>query len=40
MSGVFLAASIVGGTGILIGVLLGIASEAFKVEVSSMFSYI
>ena len=33
MSGVFLAASIVGGTGILIGVLLGIASEAFKVEV-------
>ena len=33
MTGLLLAAVIIGAIGIIIGVLLGIASEAFKVEV-------
>lgn len=33
MTGLFLAAGIIGAIGIIIGVLLGIASEKFKVEV-------
>ena len=33
MTGLLLAAVIIGAIGIIIGVLLGIASEKFKVEV-------
>ena len=33
MTGVIIAAVLVGAVGIIIGVLLGIASEKFKVEV-------
>ena len=33
MTGLLLAAAIIGAIGIVIGVLLGIASEQFKVEV-------
>ena len=33
ITGVIIAAAVVGATGILIGVLLGVASEKFKVEV-------
>lgn len=32
MTGILLAAALVGGTGLLIGVLLGVAGEKFKVE--------
>ena len=33
ITGIIIAAIIVGATGIIIGVLLGVASEKFKVEV-------
>ena len=33
MMGLLMAAGVIGAIGIIIGVLLGIASEAFKVEV-------
>ena len=33
MTGLLLAAVVIGAIGIIIGVLLGIASESFKVEV-------
>ena len=33
MTGILLAAGIVGGTGLLLGLFLGAADKAFKVEV-------
>ena len=33
VSAIILAAVVVGGTGIVIGIILGIAGEKFKVEV-------
>ena len=36
MTGIIIAAAVVGIVGIVIGVLLGIASEKFKVEVDKI----
>ena len=38
MTGLLLAAVVIGAIGIIIGVLLGIASEKFKVEVDERSS--
>lgn len=40
MTGLLFAAVVIGAIGIVIGVLLGIASEAFKVEVDERLSLI
>lgn len=39
MTGLLLAAVVIGAIGIIIGVLLGIASEKFKVEVDEKKSW-